>query len=50
MTYGELQEEIGYRQLGCQAIGSELCTVPDFARFVAAYMPGPHGEPLGAAF
>jgi CubicO group peptidase (beta-lactamase class C family) len=47
MTYGELQEEIGYRQLGAQAVGSELCTVPDFARFVAAYMPGPHGEPPG---
>jgi len=47
MTYGELQEEIGYRQLGCQAIGSELCTVPEFARFVAAYMPGPRGEPPG---
>jgi CubicO group peptidase (beta-lactamase class C family) len=47
MPYGELQEEIGYRQLGSQAIGSELCTVPDFARFVAAYMPGPRGEPPG---
>jgi CubicO group peptidase (beta-lactamase class C family) len=47
MTYGELQEEIGYRQLGCQSIGSELCTVPEFARFVAAFMPGPHGEPPG---
>ena len=47
MTYGELQEEIGYRQLGCQAIGSELCTVPDFAQFVAAFAPGPNGEPAG---
>src|SRR6266511_1377552 len=47
MTYGELQEEIGYRQLGCQAIGSELCTVPEFARFVAAFMPGPRGESPG---
>jgi CubicO group peptidase (beta-lactamase class C family) len=47
MPYGELQEAIGYRQLGSQAIGSELCTVPDFARFVAAYMPGPRGEPPG---
>ncbi len=37
MPYGELQEEIGYRQLASQAIGSELCTVPDFARFVAAF-------------
>jgi len=47
MTYGELQEEIGYRQLGCQSIGSELCSVPDFARFVAAFAPGSHDEPAG---
>jgi len=47
MTYGELQEEIGYRQLGCQSIGSEICSVPDFARFVAAAATGPHGEPAG---
>jgi CubicO group peptidase (beta-lactamase class C family) len=45
--YGELQEEIGYRQLGCQSIGSEICTVPDFARFVAAMAIGPRGEPPG---
>jgi CubicO group peptidase (beta-lactamase class C family) len=47
MPYGELQEEISYRQLGCQSIGSELCSVPDFARFVAAAAIGPHGEPAG---
>jgi CubicO group peptidase (beta-lactamase class C family) len=47
MTYGEMQEEIGYRQLGCQAIGSEICTVPDFAHFVSAMVPGPQGEPPG---
>jgi CubicO group peptidase (beta-lactamase class C family) len=47
MTYGELQEEIGYRQLGCQSIGSELCTVPEFARFVAVHAAGPRGEPPG---
>lgn len=47
MTYGELQEEIGYRQLGCQSIGSEICSVPDFARFVAAMAIGPRGEPPG---
>jgi len=47
MTYGELQEEIGYRQLGSHAIGSELCTVPDFARFVAAAVTGPPAEPPG---
>jgi len=47
VPYGELQEPLGYRQLGCQAIGSELCSVPDFARFLAAAVPGPHGEPSG---
>jgi CubicO group peptidase (beta-lactamase class C family) len=47
MSYGDLQEEIGYRQLACQAVGSEICTVPDFARFVAAMSTGPHGEPAG---
>ncbi len=47
MPYGEYQEPVGYRQLGCQAIGSELCSVPDFARFVAAAVPGPHDEPPG---
>lgn len=47
MNYGELQEEIGYRQLGCQSIGGELCTVADFARFVAATATGPNGEPPG---
>ena len=47
MPYGELQEEIGYRQLASQAIGSELCAVPDFARFVAAAVTGPRGEPPG---
>ena len=47
MNYGEMQEEIGYRQLACQSIGSEICTVPDFARFVSAMVPGTHGEPAG---
>jgi len=45
--YGEYQEPVGYRQLGCQAIGSELCSVPDFARFLAAAVTGPRGEPPG---
>jgi hypothetical protein len=36
-----------YRQLACQAIGSEICTVPDFARFVAAAVAGPRNEPPG---
>jgi CubicO group peptidase (beta-lactamase class C family) len=47
IPYGEYEEPVGYRQLGCQAIGSELCSVPDFARFVAGAVPGPHGEPPG---
>jgi CubicO group peptidase (beta-lactamase class C family) len=47
MPYGESQEPVGYRQLACQAIGSELCSVPDFARFVAAAVAGPHGEAPG---
>jgi hypothetical protein len=47
MTYGEMQEPIGYRQLACQSIGSEICSVPDFARFVAAHTRGPRDEPPG---
>ena len=47
MPYGELQEPIGYRKLGCQSIGSEICSVPDFARFVATAVTGPRGEPAG---
>jgi CubicO group peptidase (beta-lactamase class C family) len=47
IPYGEMQEEIGYRQLACQSIGSEICSVPDYARFVAALIPGPKGEPPG---
>ena len=38
---------VGYRQLASQAIGSEIWTVPDFARFVAATVSGPGGEPPG---
>ena len=47
MTYGEMQEPIGYRQLACQSIGSEICSVPDFARFVAVHTQGPRDEPPG---
>ncbi len=47
MPYGESLEPIGYRQLACQSIGSEICSVPDFARFVAAAVTGPRGEPAG---
>ena len=45
--YDEEQKEVGYRQLAAQAIGSGICTVPDFARFVAAAVAGPHSEPPG---
>jgi CubicO group peptidase (beta-lactamase class C family) len=45
--YGYDEKPVGYRQLASQAIGSEICTVPDFARFVAATVSGPGGEPPG---
>jgi CubicO group peptidase (beta-lactamase class C family) len=45
--YGLSQEPLEYRQLASQAIGSEVSTVPDFARFVAAAVTGPDGEPAG---
>jgi len=47
IPYDDEQKEVGYRQLASQAIGSEICTVPDFARFVAAGVTGPHHEPPG---
>jgi len=47
IPYGRTQKDVGYRQLAAQAAGSEVCTVSDFARFVAAAVPGPHGEPHG---
>ena len=45
--YDDKQKPVGYRQLAVQAIGSGICTVPDFARFVAAAVTGPHNEPVG---
>jgi CubicO group peptidase (beta-lactamase class C family) len=45
--YDHNEKPVGYRQLASQAIGSEICTVPDFARFVAATVSGPGGEPPG---
>ena len=42
--YGHDETPVGYRKLASQAIGSEVCTVPDFARFVAAAVSGPGGE------
>jgi CubicO group peptidase (beta-lactamase class C family) len=45
--YNDEQKEVGYRQLASQAIGSEICSVPDFARFLAAAVAGPHDESPG---
>lgn len=45
--YDDEQKEVGYRQLASQAVGSGNCSVPDFARFVAAAVAGPHNEPPG---
>jgi CubicO group peptidase (beta-lactamase class C family) len=47
IPYDDEGKEVGYRQLASQAIGSEICTLPDFARFVAAAVTGPHNEPPG---
>lgn len=45
--HGLLDEPLAYRQLASQAAGSEVSTVADFARFVAAAVAGPAGEPIG---
>jgi CubicO group peptidase (beta-lactamase class C family) len=45
--YGSQNEPVGYRQLAAQAVGSEVGTVTDFARFIAAAVPGPNNEPAG---
>ena len=45
--HGLLDEPLAYRQLASHAIGSEVSTVADFARFVAAAVAGPAGEPAG---
>src|SRR5262245_38294154 len=45
--YDRKQEAVGYRQLASQAVGSGICTVPDFARFVAAAVAGSHNESPG---
>jgi CubicO group peptidase (beta-lactamase class C family) len=47
VPYDERQKKVGYRQLASQAVGSEICTVSDFAQFVAAAVAGSHGEPPG---
>ena len=45
--YGEEGQTLEHRQLTIHGIGSELGTVEDFARFVAATVGGPNGEPPG---
>lgn len=45
--YGEEGQALEHRQLAIHGIGSELGTVGDFARFVAATVEGPNGEPPG---
>ena len=45
--YGEEGQPMEHRQLTIHGIGSELGTVEDFARFVAATVAGPNGEPAG---
>ncbi len=46
-AHGNEGQVLEYRQLANYAIGSEIATAADFARFVAAAVPGPHGEPIG---
>ena len=36
-----------YRQFATLGIGNYISSVPDFARFIAAGVPGPNGEPVG---
>ena len=45
--YGEEGQTLEHRQLAIHGIGSELGTVEDFARFVAATVGSPNGEPPG---
>jgi CubicO group peptidase (beta-lactamase class C family) len=47
IPYIKNNQPVGYRQLACQAIGSEVGTVSDFARFIAAAVEGPNGESVG---
>lgn len=45
--YGSEGQALEYRQLAIHGIGSEIGTVADFARFIAATVTGPNGEPPG---
>ena len=47
MPHGSQGEPVGYRQLASPAIGSEISTTADFARFITAAVAGPNGEPPG---
>lgn len=45
--YGDEGQPLERRQLAIHGIGSEISTVADFARFIAATVAGPDGEPPG---
>ena len=47
VPYGDEGQPLEHRQLAIHGIGSEIGTVTDLARFVAAAVPGPNGEPAG---
>jgi len=47
VPYGDEGQPLERRQLAIQGIGSELGTVTDLARFMAATVTGPNGEPPG---
>lgn len=45
--YDSRRKNWAYLNLAAPAAGNGICTVPDFARFLAAVVPGPHNEPPG---
>lgn len=45
--YGGESQPLEHRQLAVQGIGSEIASVDDFARFVAAAVTGANGESIG---
>ncbi len=47
VAYSVEQQPLEYRPLAVQSIGSEIATVTDYARFLAATVEGPNGEPVG---
>ena len=46
-AYSAEQQPLEYRALAVQSIGSEIASVTDYARFLAAAVEGPNGEPVG---